>query len=150
MRFSPVNLLFDDGKKITAVADVEDQVYLLTPTSGNDRLFRFSALLVLSAVIATGGVLLDSTATVIGAMIVAPLAWPIQGVGLAIVQTRIDQVRRSASVLGFAVLAVVAIGFLIALAVHSELSPINNSQIASRTAPNLLDLFVAEIGRAHV
>lgn len=143
MRLSPVNLLFDDGKKITAVADVEDQVYLLTPTSGNDRLFRFSALLVLSAVIATGGVLLDSTATVIGAMIVAPLAWPIQGVGLASVQTRIDQVRRSASILGFSVVAVVAIGFLIALAVPSELSPINNSQIASRTAPNLLDLFVA-------
>lgn len=143
MRLRPVNLLFDDGKKITPVADVEGQVYLLTPDSGNDRLFRFGALLILSAVIATGGVLLDSTATVIGAMIVAPLAWPIQGVGLAIVQTRIDQVRRSASVLGFSVLAVVAVGFLIALAVPSELSPINNSQIASRTAPNLLDLFVA-------
>ncbi|HEV8024398.1 MAG TPA: DUF389 domain-containing protein [Candidatus Nanopelagicales bacterium] len=143
MRFSPVGLLFDDGKKITPVADVEDQVYLLTRHSGNDRLFRFSALLILSAVIATGGVLLDSTATVIGAMIVAPLAWPIQGVGLAIVQARIGQVQRSASILGFAVIAVVVVGLLIALAVPDELSPINNSQIATRTAPNLLDLFVA-------
>lgn len=143
MRFSPVGLLFDDGKKITPVADVEDQVYLLTRHSGNDRLFRFSALLILSAVIATGGVLLDSTATVIGAMIVAPLAWPIQGVGLAIVQARIGQVQRSASILGFAVIAVVVVGLLIALAVPDELSPISNSQIAARTAPNLLDLFVA-------
>jgi len=139
----PASLLFDDGKKVTPVADVEDQVYLLTRHSGNDRLFRFSALLILSAVIATGGVLLDSTATVIGAMIVAPLAWPIQGVALAIVQARIGQVRRSASILGFAMIAVVIVGFLIALAVPDELSPVNNAQIASRTAPNLLDLFVA-------
>jgi len=139
----PVSLLFDDGKKVTPVADVENQVYLLTRHSGNDRLFRFSALLILSAVIATGGVLLDSTATVIGAMIVAPLAWPIQGVALAIVQARIGQVRRSAAILGLAVLLVVVIGFLIALAVPDELSPVNNAQIASRTAPNLLDLFVA-------
>ncbi len=143
MTFSPVGLLFDDGKKITPVRDVEDQVYLLTRDSGNDRLFRFSALLTLSAIIATGGVLLDSTATVIGAMIVAPLAWPIQGVGLAIVQAHIGQVRRSAAILGFAVIAVVVIGFVIALLVPDQLSPINNSQIASRTAPNLLDLFVA-------
>lgn len=143
MRFSPVGLLFDDGKQVTPVADVEDQVYLLTRHSGNDRLFRFSALLALSAIIATGGVLLDSTATVIGAMIVAPLAWPIQGVAMAIVQTRIGQVRRSASILGLAILLVVVVGFLIALAVPDQLSPVNNSQIASRTAPNLLDLFVA-------
>ena len=111
--------------------------------SGNDRLVRFSALLILSAVIATGGVLLDSTATVIGAMIVAPLAWPIQGVALAIVQSHIGQVRRSASIVGLAIVLVIAVGFLIALAVPDQLSPVNNSQIASRTAPNLLDLFVA-------
>ncbi len=143
MRFSPAHLLFDNGTKITPVADVESQVYLLTRDSGSDRLVRFSALLILSAVIATGGVLLDSTATVIGAMIVAPLAWPIQGVGLAIVQGRIGQVRRSASIVGLAMVLVIAVGFLIALAVPDQLSPVNNSQIASRTAPNLLDLFVA-------
>jgi uncharacterized hydrophobic protein (TIGR00271 family) len=143
VQFSPARLLFDNGTKITPVADVEDQVFLLTRNSGNDRLVRFSALLILSAVIATGGVLLDSTATVIGAMIVAPLAWPIQGVGLAIVQGRLGQVRRSASIVGLAMVLVIAVGFLIALLVPDQLSPVNNSQIASRTAPNLLDLFVA-------
>lgn len=30
MRFSPVSLLFDNGTKITPVAEVESQVYLLT------------------------------------------------------------------------------------------------------------------------
>jgi uncharacterized membrane protein len=39
---------------------------------------RFWLLLVFSTVVATAGVLGDSTATVIGAMIIAPLATPIQ------------------------------------------------------------------------
>ena len=44
---------------------------------------RFGLLLVLSSVIATGGIVLNSTATVVGAMIVAPLGVPIMGVALA-------------------------------------------------------------------
>ncbi len=43
------------------------------------KLSRFWALLLLAAVIATAGVVTDSTATVIGAMIVAPLMTPISG-----------------------------------------------------------------------
>jgi hypothetical protein len=40
-------------------------------------LVRFSVLLVLSTIIASGGILADSTTTVIGAMIIAPLMTPI-------------------------------------------------------------------------
>ena len=43
------------------------------------KLFRFWILLALAAIIATAGVLANSTATVIGAMIVAPLGIPIMG-----------------------------------------------------------------------
>ena len=39
-------------------------------------------MLTLSAVIACAGVLVDSTATVIGAMIIAPLSTPIMGMAL--------------------------------------------------------------------
>ena len=46
---------------------------------------RFWVLLVLAAIIATAGVVADSTATVIGAMIVAPLMTPILGIALAVV-----------------------------------------------------------------
>ena len=49
------------------------------------KLSRFWILLVLAAIIATAGVLANSTATVIGAMIVAPLGTPIMGVALAVV-----------------------------------------------------------------
>ncbi len=45
----------------------------------------FLIMLVLSAIIAISGVLADSTATVIGAMIIAPLGTPILGIALGIV-----------------------------------------------------------------
>lgn len=46
--------------------------------------WRFTVLLLLAAVIATTGLLADSTATVIGAMIVAPLGVRIIGMALGI------------------------------------------------------------------
>jgi len=49
------------------------------------KLSRFWALLLLAGVIATAGVVTDSTATVIGAMIVAPLMTPILGMVLSTV-----------------------------------------------------------------
>lgn len=58
----------------------------------------FWIMLLLSAVIAAGGVLTDSTATVIGAMIIAPLSTPIMGIALGAVQRLPDlgvAVRRS-------------------------------------------------------
>jgi hypothetical protein len=47
------------------------------------KLSRFWILLILAAVIASAGVVADSTATVIGAMIVAPLMTPILGTTLS-------------------------------------------------------------------
>ena len=54
---------------------------------GDERATKLSAfwtLLLLAAAIASAGVVSDSTATVIGAMIVAPLMTPIMGVVLAV------------------------------------------------------------------
>ena len=48
------------------------------------KLTRFFCLLVLAATIATCGLLADSVATVIGAMIVAPLMLPIMGVAFGV------------------------------------------------------------------
>jgi hypothetical protein len=49
------------------------------------NLERFAVLLFLSTVIATYGVLGDSTATVIGAMIIAPLMTPIMATAAGLV-----------------------------------------------------------------
>jgi hypothetical protein len=71
------------------LADIKrmrDQLFF----EGPERYRRLSRcwLLPLSAVIAAAGVVGDSTATVIGAMIVAPLMTPILGIVLAVVLGR--------------------------------------------------------------
>jgi len=67
---------------------------------------RFWLLLVLASVIATAGIVGDSTATVIGAMIVAPLMTPLLGTMLAtVVGDRDKLVRSPLSVVGYAAAA---------------------------------------------
>ncbi|WP_241847280.1 DUF389 domain-containing protein [Streptomyces sp. CB02009] len=100
----------------------------------------FWSMLFLSAVIAAGGELTDSTATVIGAMIVAPLSTPIMGIALGAVQR-----RRSTAALfvGAGGLLVVALGALFSLVLPSSYDLLSNSQISSRTSPGLMDLVAA-------
>jgi hypothetical protein len=66
------------------LAEMRDSVIFEGPTVTH-KLSRFWIPLVLSSIIASAGVVADSTATVIGAMIVAPLMIPIQGVMLSVV-----------------------------------------------------------------
>jgi len=61
------------------------------------KLSKFWILLMLAATIATSGILTDSTATVIGAMIVAPLGTPIMGMALAVVIGEAPRLIRSAA-----------------------------------------------------
>jgi hypothetical protein len=66
------------------IEQMRDQVFFEGPERKR-RLSRYWLLLLLSAVIASAGVVSDSTATVIGAMIIAPLMTPILGVVLGVV-----------------------------------------------------------------
>ena len=100
----------------------------------------FFILLISSAVIATLGLISNSTAVVIGAMIVAPLMDPILSLafGLAVSDGRL--IRRSAVTVGFGVLAVVGTASL--LSVGLGISHVQ-SEITGRTSPNLIDLGIA-------
>ena len=124
------------GEDISRMADKTLLSY--GPQSGA-KTSQFWILLTLAGVIATAGVVNDSTATVIGAMIVAPLMTPILGTAFAIVLSDSNRALRSLlTVLGGAAL-VIAIGYLFGL-----MDPLNtitegNSQVDSRVAPKLLD-----------
>lgn len=107
------------------------------------RLSRFWLLLVLSAIIAAAGVAGDSTATVIGAMIVAPLMVPILGTVLGIVLPDRDNLVRCVLLLLAGAGAVIAIGFLFGLAIPEPVTASTNSQVAQRVAPRLVDLVAA-------
>ncbi|MFI0242295.1 DUF389 domain-containing protein [Streptomyces sp. NPDC016845] len=104
---------------------------------------RFWALLVLAAVIASAGVVGDSTATVIGAMIVAPLMTPILGSALALVLADRSQVVRCAWLVLGGALAVIGIGMLLGWIAAPPDEFASNSQVSARISPRLIDLLAA-------
>ncbi len=99
----------------------------------------------LAAVVASYGLLENSTAVVIGAMIIALLLGPITGLALALVDGDQSLLRRALLAEVCGVLLVLAIGFLIGK-VHGAM-PLG-SEIMGRTAPNILDLVIALAGGA--
>lgn len=131
--------------------------YPIGPVSGadidrmTDRLFldtrrklsAFWVLLVLAAVIAGSGIVADSTATVIGAMIVAPLMTPILGTALAVVLGEPSWIVRDTALIVAGAAAVIVIAYLLGLVVPGPVDAQNNSQVASRVAPHLIDLVAA-------
>ncbi len=100
----------------------------------------FFIMIGLSGIIATYGLLQDSTAVIIGAMLVAPLFTPILAFSLAIVQGDIRLLRLAveSALKGVAL----AIGLSVFLTALSPLRVVTH-EIASRTHPNLFDLAVA-------
>ncbi|MCX5417596.1 DUF389 domain-containing protein [Streptomyces sp. NBC_00059] len=111
-------------------------------SSGDSRAKQsaFWTMLLLSSVIAACGVLTDSTATVIGAMIIAPLSTPIMGIALGAVQRRRNT---AAAFVALGCLLVILIGATASLVVPRSYDLLSDSQISSRTSPGLLDLIAA-------
>jgi len=107
------------------------------------KLSGYWALLVLAAVIATTGIVSDSTATVIGAMIVAPLMTPILGTVLSVVTADGHNLVRCLLLVVCGVVTVILIGYLIGLFVPVPVDAATNSQVSSRVNPTLMDLFAA-------
>lgn len=107
------------------------------------RVSRLWLLLILAAIIASAGVAGDSTATVIGAMIVAPLMTPILGIVLSMVLNDRHNLLRSGAMVVAGGLAVVALGYLLRLVVVEPVTAVTNSQVAARISPHLVDLLAA-------
>lgn len=119
------------------------EALLLAEGDVRTKACRFWLLLVLSAVIATAGVLADSTATVIGAMIIAPLATPIMGTALGVVAADRRAWATSAATVALGAAVVVGVGALIAWLAPGAVDTVANSQVAGRTSPRLVDLLAA-------
>ncbi|WP_330202915.1 TIGR00341 family protein [Cyanobacterium sp. Dongsha4] len=107
------------------------------------KFFKFACLLVLAASIATFGLLGDSVAVIIGAMIVAPLMLPIMGLAFSV---SIGDQRKiiSTMLVSFAGIAMaIAVGFILTLPIAKVTHPEAIQQIMIRTSPHLLDLMAA-------
>ena len=115
----------------------------LTAGDADSKRSAFWTMLVVSAIIAAAGVLSDSTATVIGAMIIAPLSTPIMGIALGVVLRDAQLTGQAVRfvVLGGGVVVLIGVGFTFLTPGDANL--FSNSQISGRTSPGLLDLVAA-------
>ena len=100
-------------------------------------------ILMFSIIIASIGLNVNSTAVVIGAMLISPLMGPIMGIGLSLGINDFTLLTKSAKNLGVAV----GIG-LLASSLYFLISPISeaSNELFARTNPTLLDVVVAFFG----
>jgi uncharacterized hydrophobic protein (TIGR00271 family) len=94
-------------------------------------------------VIAAMGVITDSTAVVIGAMLIAPLMTPLMGTAISVVMGWPNRLARSASIVLFGVLLSISIGVILGVLAPTTIDPATNSQIIARATPTILDLIIA-------
>ena len=105
---------------------------------------RFAVLLFLSTFIATYGVIGDSTATVIGAMIIAPLMRPIMAATAGLVMGNLKRTSFSFLIVAFGIAGVVGLSFLLTeITITRVISFEINSQLTGRISPRLIDLYIA-------
>ena len=95
-----------------------------------------------SAAIASLGLMMDSAAVIIGAMVIAPLMTAIFGISLGIVQGDVRLLWKAAGTTLRGAALAVAIGLLVGLVIPLY-SP--TSEILSRTQPTLVDLVIATL-----
>jgi uncharacterized hydrophobic protein (TIGR00271 family) len=97
-------------------------------------------LVIGSCAIATFGLLSNSVAVIIGAMIVAPLMLPIRGIAFGALQGNIILFRKGLIALTVGTLLAILISWGLGMVVHL---PRYGSEIFARSEPNLLDLGIA-------
>jgi uncharacterized hydrophobic protein (TIGR00271 family) len=100
-------------------------------------------ILVFAVFIASLGLNVNSTAVIIGAMLVSPLMGPIMGLGLGMAINDLSLLKKAL----FNYLFAAGVG-LATSTIYFLLSPINDahSEILARTAPNIYDVLIALFG----
>ncbi len=121
----------------------QDKLFIEGPSTRR-RLVSFFVLLILATIIATYGLISDSPATVIGAMIVAPLMQPIIATTAAVVMGSLRRALLAlALVLGGAVIVVLLAALLTRMLPDILISFETNNEIVSRISPGLMALLTA-------
>lgn len=100
-------------------------------------------ILVFAIIIASLGLNMNSTAVIIGAMLISPIMGPIMGMGLGMAINDLDLLKRAISNYFFAA----GVG-LAASTLYFLLSPLNDahSEILARTSPTIYDVLIAFFG----
>lgn len=107
------------------------------------RLVSFIALMSFATVIAAMGIINDSTAVVIGAMLVAPLMTPLMGIAISVVMGWPNRLARSAAIALLGIVITIGISYLLTRVAPVTFDPETNAQILSRANPTVIDLIIA-------
>ena len=101
-------------------------------------------ILAFSVIIASVGLNVNSTAVIIGAMLISPLMGPIIGTGLALGTNDTDLLKSAAkNLLVMVVISLLASTLFFLL---SPLSLVNPTELEARTSPTLYDVLIALFG----
>ncbi len=114
-------------------------------TIEKDLVFKGTNLwiLVLAIMVASVGLNMNSTAVIIGAMLISPLMGPINGIGYGIATYNFTLLRRALKNFGFAVGT-----SLVTSTFYFLVSPVSSAQseILARTSPTIYDVLIALFG----
>ena len=100
-------------------------------------------ILMFSIFIASIGLNVNSTAVIIGAMLISPLMGPILGVGLSVATNDYDTLLRSLKNIGIAIFISLFTSTLYFLITPLDIA---QSELIARTKPTILDVLVALLG----
>ena len=132
--YERLNLSEDKGDEISIVATIT-----------RDAHFRGTNLwtLIFAIFIASMGLNLNSTAVIIGAMLISPLMGPIMGIGLAVGIHDFSLLKR-----GLKNLLIATILSIAASSLYFFITPLHeaSSELLSRTHPSLWDVLIAFFG----
>jgi uncharacterized hydrophobic protein (TIGR00271 family) len=110
-----------------------------------DMIFKGTNLwiLVFAIIVASVGLNMNSTAVIIGAMLISPLMGPINGMGYSIATYNFPLFRKAVKNFSFAVGA-----GLVASTAYFAMSPIStaHSELLARTSPTIYDVLIALFG----
>ncbi len=100
-------------------------------------------ILVCSIIIASVGLNVDSTAVIIGAMLISPLMGPIRGIGFGVGTNNLTLIKLSMKNLGITVAVSLVTSYIYFL-----VTPVDQltNQLFLRTEPNFLDVIIAFTG----
>ena len=100
-------------------------------------------ILVCSIIIASVGLNVDSTAVIIGAMLISPLMGPIRGIGFGVGTNNLTLIKLSLKNMGITVAVSLVTSY-----VYFLITPIDQltNQLFLRTEPNFLDVIIAFTG----
>lgn len=128
------------AKSLGVRPERKEEIYREINNSATLRDISYWLQIFFSAGIATLGLVLNSPAVIIGAMLISPLMGPILAAGLALASGDIILGGRAITNLVLSCLVAISLAVvLVALLPFKEIT----AEIAARTQPNTLDLFVA-------